>query len=118
MKTRPIKFTTPIFTPSTVNIAASAARRPRRIVGRPDDPVGLVEIAAKLALVPDVVAAGDEVDARGEHLVGGLLGQPEAAGGVFAVGDDRVDPMLFAREGQMFLQCFTTRRPHDVADDQ
>ncbi len=97
---------------------AAAARRAGRIVRRPDDPIGFIEVAAELALIPDVVAAGDEIDAGGKHFIGGLLGEPKAAGGILAVGDHRVDPMLLACERQMLLQRFATRRTHDVADHE
>ena len=98
MKTRPIKLSTPTLTPPGVDDPAAASGRAGRIIRRPDDPVGLVERAAELALVPDVVAGGDEVDAGREHLVGGLLREPEAAGGVFAVGDHEIDVVLFAEQ--------------------
>jgi hypothetical protein len=65
-----------------------------------------------------VIPAGDEIDTRGEHFVRRLLGQAESARGVLAIRDDRVDVMLFACEGQMFLQRFPARRSDDVADDE
>jgi hypothetical protein len=49
------------------------------------------EIVVDLALVPDVVAAGEDVEAVAEQLVGELRGDAEPAGGVFGVGDAEVD---------------------------
>jgi hypothetical protein len=65
-----------------------------------------------------MVAAGDEVDAGAEHLVGGLDGQAESGGGVLAVGDDRVDVVLLPRELQVLLENLAARRTDDVADDE
>jgi hypothetical protein len=55
-----------------------------------------------------VVAGRDEVDARGEHLIGRLTGKAETAGGVFAVRDHDVDMVLFADEREMFGQGLAT----------
>ncbi len=96
----------------------AAAGQARRIVRGPQDAVGLVQLAAELALVPDVVAAGDEVDAGREHRLGGLRGQAEAARRVLAVGDHRVDVVLLPRELEMLLENLAARRTHDVADDK
>ena len=58
-----------------------------------DGPIG-VEVVVDLALVPDVVAAGDDVDAAAEQLLGQAGGQPRAGRHVLAVGDDEVDVVL------------------------
>ena len=97
---------------------AAAAGRAGRIVRRPDDTVGFVELAAELALVPDVVAGRDEVDAGREHLLGGLPGKAETAGGVFAVGDADVDVVLFADERKMFGQRLASGSSDHVGDGE
>ena len=69
------------------------------VVDRPQDgPIG-VEVVVDLALVPDVVAAGDDVDPAAEQLLGQARGQARPGGGVLAVGDDHVEVEL-ARAGR------------------
>jgi len=48
----------------------------------------------------------------------GLLGEAEAAGRVFAIGDDAVDAMLLARKSEMLLQRLASRGSDDIADNQ
>ena len=72
----------------------------------------------KFAFVPDVISGRDEVDTSGKHLIGGLLGQAETAGGVFAVGDHSIDVVQFAREFEVLLEYFASRCADDIADDQ
>src|SRR5580704_18678312 len=45
------------------------ARRGRRIVCRSDDTVAALEVLAKITLVENVIAAGDEINAALEHLL-------------------------------------------------
>ena len=47
-----------------------------------------------------MVAAGDDVHAGGENFLGGLGRDAGAAGGVFAVGNDEIERVLFAQFGQ------------------
>ena len=49
------------------------------------------EIIVNFALVPDVIAGGDDVQAVVEQFVGELGRDAEPAGGVFTVGDGQVD---------------------------
>jgi hypothetical protein len=65
-----------------------------------------------------VVAGRDEVDARGEHLIGRLPGEAETAGSVFAVCDHDVDVVLFADERKMFGQCLATGGTDHVGDGE
>ena len=50
-----------------------------------------------------MVAAGDDVHAGGEDFFGGLGRDAGAAGGVFAVGNDEIERVLFAQFGQEVL---------------
>jgi hypothetical protein len=65
-----------------------------------------------------MVAGRDEIDAGGEHVVGGLFGEPEPAGGVLPVGDYRIDVVLLAGEAEVLGEDLAARRTDDVADDQ
>jgi hypothetical protein len=46
-----------------------------------------IEIFINLSLLPDMISAGDNVDAVGEYLIGKVRGEPESGGGVFSVYD-------------------------------
>ena len=49
------------------------------------------EIIVNLALVPDVVAAGEHVEPVAEQLIGKLRRNAEASGRIFSVGDRKID---------------------------
>ena len=55
-----------------------------------------LHVVDQLALVPDVVAGGDDVGAEVEEVFGEWRRDAEAAGGVFAVDDGEVDLVAFA----------------------
>jgi len=65
-----------------------------------------------------MVAERHRIDADGEEVLKYAFGQPEAARGVLAVGDDRVDVVLLAGEVEVFAEDFPSRRSDDVADDE
>ena len=65
------------------------------------------EIVDNLALVPDVVAGGEDVGAEVEEVFGDGRREPEAAGSVFRIHDDEVDLALRDDVGQ----CSRTTRP-------
>lgn len=65
-----------------------------------------------------MIPARDEIDARGEHLLGGLGGQAKTARGIFAVGDAGMDLMLLASESDAALKGVAARGSDDVPDEQ
>ena len=67
-------------------------------VGGPHDPRLGVQIRVDLTAVIGVVPERDRVDARGEHLVGDLRRDAEAAGGVLAVDDDERGGVALAQD--------------------
>ena len=72
------------------DLGDAAARRARRQIERADDPRLAVDVADQLALVPDMVAHGEDVGTGVEELGGDRGRQPVAAGGVLGVDDDRI----------------------------
>jgi hypothetical protein len=56
----------------------------------------------EFALVPDVVAGGDDVGAQVEEIFGEVWGDAEAASGVFAVDDGEIDLVALAYVGEVF----------------
>ena len=71
-----------------------------------------------LLAVPAVVAAGDDVHAIGEQVVGDFRGDTEAGGGVFAVGDHEVDLAVRDEISQAIAHDLAARRTDDVTDEK
>src|ERR1019366_7378062 len=95
MNVRPCAFKTPIElrTPNFKDGAALAGRA-GRIIERAQKAFFVLEQFHDFLLVPQMVAAGDDVHARRKNFPGGLGGDAGAAGGVFAVGDDEIERVL------------------------
>jgi len=74
-----------------------------------------VEARQHLALVPDMVPAGQHIDAYGDELVGDLRGQPKPAGRVLCVRDDQVDRMLAPQLREEPCHGFTTGAADDIS---
>ena len=72
--------------------------RQRRLIA-----IGGVHVIDDLALVPDVIAGSDDVDAELEQLLGDLRRNAEAAGGVFTVRDGEVDRVLLLELRQALM---------------
>ena len=81
------------------HITASAFRisRETRSISQPlsgaEDGGFAVQEGVDLAVLPDVVAGGNDLHASVEELISGVGGEAFAAGGVLAVGDDQVHAM-------------------------
>ena len=80
--------------------------------------VGRVHVVDDLALIPDVVAGGDDIDAEFEQFFGDLRRDAEAAGGVLTVGDGEVNRVLLLQFGQPFMHDGAARTPEDVTDEE
>ena len=99
--------------------AAAAARRTFRIVGRPEQlRGGVLEVRHDLALRPDVIAAGHEIDLAGEQLLGAVGGDPGAAGAVLHVGDHEVDALFRDELGDEVLHGLPAGLSKDVSEEQ
>src|SRR5450432_621044 len=80
--------------------------------------VGRLEILHNLALVPDVIAGGEHVAAEVKKLVGDLGSEPEAARGVFRVGDNKVNLVSFHYVREMVMDDFAPGTTEDVTDKE
>src|SRR5262249_51830651 len=96
----------------------SLARLVGRVVRRPDQPGSAVDVGDDLLLAPDVVPAGDDVDARLEQLVGLHGHEPAAPGQILAVGDYAVDELLAAVLADALDDDRAAGLPDHVADCQ
>ncbi len=101
-----------------VQIGAPPRRaRAEGVVRGPEEPRLALDVGQGLALVPGVVAERDAVDARAVDLLGGRLGDAEAAGRVLAVGHDEVEREPLAQLGQPSREPFAARAAHHVAEE-
>ena len=76
------------------------------------------DVVERLALVPDVVARGHDVDPGVENLLAHLARDAEAGGGVLRVGDDEVDLVIRAQRGHAAADEVASRAADDVADEE
>ena len=65
-----------------------------------------------------MIAAGDDIHARREDLLGRIHRDARAAGGVLAVGHHQAHSMLLPQLGNEFLDRAPARLPYDVRDEQ
>jgi len=72
----------------------------------------------ELALIEDVIAAGQEVDAVLEEFLRRLNRQAEAAGEILAVGDAGVNGKLFPQDRDASLDRIPPRTAHHIADQK
>jgi DNA-binding IscR family transcriptional regulator len=70
------------------------------------------------ALVPDVVAGGDDVGSEVEEFFGDGGGDAETAGGVLAVDDEEVDGVGFHDVGEVFADDVAAGGAKDIADEE
>jgi hypothetical protein len=66
-------------------------------------------------LIPDMVAAGDDVGAGGEDFGGGVLRDAGAARGIFAIGYAEINAMFGAQPRKKFAHGATARFSNDVS---
>ena len=97
---------------------APLPQRSGRIIQRTQKAFFVGEQFHDFLLIPQMVAAGDDVHAGGKNFPGGFGRDAGAASGVFAVGDDEIERVLFVKFGQEFLDRITPRPPDDVADEE
>jgi hypothetical protein len=74
-----------------------------------------LEEVNNLALVPDVVAGGDDIDAEIEKLLGQRWGDAKTGGRVLAIRDDEVDEVILHQRGKLFLHNGAARPPKNIA---
>ena len=88
--TSPIRLITQTRDPPASTITCPWPGLAGHEVRRPDDALGAIEVVVGIAVAVGVVAERDHVGADREQVLAGLLGDPEAAGGVLAVDDHQV----------------------------
>ena len=104
--------------PAGVEHDRAAPGRAAGVVVRAQDAPLPVEQAHGLALVPDVIAAADDIDPGGENFLTDLFRDAEAAGRVLAVGDDEIDAELAAQARQVPGQRLAPGPADDISTEQ
>ena len=101
------------------------ARSANSVVGRAQDAAaanvgfgGDGHVLEDLALVPDVVAGGDDMGAEVEEFFCDGGGDAEAAGGVFAVDDEEVDGVGFKDVRKVFADDVAPSGAENIADKE
>ena len=98
--------------------SAPLPRRADGIIERTQKAFFVREQFRHFLLVPQMVAAGDDIHAGVEDFPGGFGGDAGAAGGVLAVGDDEIERVLFAEFRQKGFDRIASRLTDDVADEE
>src|SRR5437868_4016097 len=77
----------------------------------------LLEELDELALIPNVIAGGENFDSKSQQL--GCYGrrQAETGGSIFSVGDDQIDRALLDEIGNPFGDKVTARTAEDVTNE-
>ncbi len=89
-----------------------------RIIERAEETFLVCEQFHDFFLVPQMIAAGDDVHAGGKNFLGNLGRDAVAAGGVFAVGNDEIELVLFAEFGEKLFDRVASGLAYDVADEE
>src|SRR5262249_17190634 len=76
------------------------------------------EIIDDFALVPDVVAGGEDVDAEIEQIFCQRRSNSETGGGVLSVGEDKVNAVLANDSLQLVTDDGPAGPPEDIADEE
>ena len=92
------------------------SRRPARIVGGTDNARISQDQRNLFLLVPDMVAAGQQMNALLEQLFGNFDRQAETTGGIFTVGDHNIDRVPVHQAVQLARQRLTTRLADNISD--
>ena len=105
-------------TTRTGDHGAPTTRNLGRIVGRTHEARFRLQELGHLALVPEMVPGGDDVDTGGKDLGRGGGRDSGAAGGVLAIGHDVVEPEGLPEHRDPFPTRPSPGFTHDVSDEQ
>jgi hypothetical protein len=75
-----------------------------------------LHILNDFALIPDMIAGGKHVGALVEKFVGNAWSYAEAAGGIFGVDHDQVDPPVLDQGFEVFVNDTPSGLAKDITD--
>src|SRR5690606_20335871 len=107
--------------PGAVSRQVDAAASPGRTLGEvcgAQEPVLARGEAQRLSLVPDMVPSGDSIVTGIDRVPEYLLGNAEAAGGVLAIDDDEIEPVVGNQAGKALTNGRSPRAAHHVAQKE
>ena len=76
------------------------------------------EIGNDGALVPDVIAGGEQINLGIQKLIGDLGRDAESCGGIFDVGDAEIDAIFLDQAVKLFLHQSSARLAEYVAYEE
>src|SRR5271154_3818857 len=76
------------------------------------------QVVQNLALVPTVVAAGEDSDVGLQQLFSNARSDAKASGGVFTIGNDQIDVPLRHQIGEAVVDDLPPRRADDVTNEK
>ena len=102
------------------------ARKIRSVIRRPQQAaggavriaVGRLKVVDDLALVPDVVAGGDDINAEIEQVFRERTGDTEATGRILPVGDDEINGAVFHQARQAVFDDVASGTSENVAYEE
>lgn len=94
----------------------ASTRNARGIVQRADDRGITSKIGEDLFLCPDMVARGQDINARLEKLISGDRGQALATGSVLSIGNDQIQLQVTTQAWNQAFYCPSARPADDIAD--
>jgi hypothetical protein len=86
------------------------------IIVRAENSMILFERIKYVFIVPDVIAAGDNVDTERKQLTGDLLSQSLSIGTILTIDNTKVDPMLVSQHRQHFGRNLNPWLANDICD--
>jgi len=90
----------------------------RGVVDRPEDFFPAVKVGVNFFAVPDVISAGNNINAEAYQFLGDCRGQAEAPGGVLTVGDTEVYLFFPDKVRQKDTDYFSPRATKDIGDKE
>ena len=110
MKTRPARLSTPTrIPPGRRHHHAPPPGSPCGIIGRPEQRLVILHEIHDLFLIPDVISGGQDIDVAAIQLFDDLARHAESGRGIFAIGDDEIDPAFLDDPGKKFADGPSSR---------
>jgi len=77
-----------------------------------------LKVIENFALIPDMVAGGDDIDIQLEQFLGQRWSNSETGGRVLSVGDDEIDGVVANDAGKPIVDDGSSRPSENVADEE
>ena len=98
--------------------AGATPRRAGGIIERPQEPLLAIGKDKSIALVEGMIAGGNHVRAAADDGIEDFFRYAETTGGVLAVHDDKIEPIIGDQGRQFFDDCTATAAANEIAQKQ